>query len=359
MRILLISGIVFVHVPFDPQTSPYLGTYGAFDWLRVFLADSLFRIGVPCLSAISGYLLFRRGLEAFNYRKVVVNKARTVALPFLIWNLGFALVASLVIALGFGDGYLPNLAEASLRELMTHLLAAEDYPVNLPLYFLRDLFICVLMSPCFVWALRRAPLLTLIGLFLVAIVPQIPAVVVLKSSIPFSFSLGIYIALNRIDVKALDPHAQLGTALLFAAAISLACLLYWNGNDYPQWLEMTRNVLSILGAAGFWAMSALLVKSRIGQRLSRTGSLSFWIFCSHYPVLLIFWMVWGKIGGDFYPLYFVLAVATLFPILILSHAAVRTLSPRLYGLLTGGRTEKAVKALQPAQVPQHLSSQQR
>lgn len=47
MRILLISGIVFVHVPHDAETSPFLGLYGFFDWLRVFLGDALFRIGVP------------------------------------------------------------------------------------------------------------------------------------------------------------------------------------------------------------------------------------------------------------------------------------------------------------------------
>lgn len=30
MRILLISGIVFVHVPHDAETSPFLGLYGFF-----------------------------------------------------------------------------------------------------------------------------------------------------------------------------------------------------------------------------------------------------------------------------------------------------------------------------------------
>lgn len=47
MRIVLISGIVFVHVPYDPATSPYVGTYGGIDWLRIFLGGSLFRVGVP------------------------------------------------------------------------------------------------------------------------------------------------------------------------------------------------------------------------------------------------------------------------------------------------------------------------
>lgn len=70
MRILLISSIVFAHIPYKPQSSPLLGTYGFVNWLRVFLCEGLIRIGVPCLGAISGYLLFRRGVANFAHWKV-------------------------------------------------------------------------------------------------------------------------------------------------------------------------------------------------------------------------------------------------------------------------------------------------
>jgi succinoglycan biosynthesis protein ExoH len=70
MRILPISGIVFVHIPYNPQSSSLLGAYRLVSWLRVLPTKACFRIGIPCLGAIAGYLLFRRGVTDVDYWKV-------------------------------------------------------------------------------------------------------------------------------------------------------------------------------------------------------------------------------------------------------------------------------------------------
>ncbi|WP_289624218.1 hypothetical protein [Sinorhizobium sp. 8-89] len=46
MRIVLVSGIVFVHVPFDRQTSAFPGAYGFLDWLRFHPGEGLFWSGM-------------------------------------------------------------------------------------------------------------------------------------------------------------------------------------------------------------------------------------------------------------------------------------------------------------------------
>jgi len=360
MRIVLISGIVFVHIPFGDQTSPFVGTYGAFDWLRVFLAEALFRVGVPCLSAISGYLLFRGGLENFSYLKTVRTKSKTVLLPFLLWNGLFFLAILLALGVGLGDGYVPNPWQASARELMTQLFAVEDFPVNVPLYFLRDLFVCILLSPLLAWLIRHAPLLNAWVLLVVAVVPEASLYVVLKRSILFSFSLGIYIGLNKIDLKALDRFATLGAVLLLASCAALATVIYMTGPSLPDWVQFLRNTLAIFGALGFWLLSAPLIETQIGQRLSKTGSLSFWIFCSHYPLLIFMWIVWGKAGVSFYPAFFILSLAVLFPFLAFSNNLCRRIAPRLYAVLTGARAKKPYEKLVTAgAAPSKLVTQQR
>jgi len=342
MRILLISGIVFVHVPFDPQTSPFLGQNGFFDWLRVFFGDSLFRIGVPCLSAISGYLLFRRGWDAFDYGKVMQSKARTVLVPFLLWNLGLFAVVLLVQRAGMGIGYFPDLWNASSRELANYAFASENFPVDIPLYFLRDLVVCIALSPILAFFVRKAAVPTLVILFVVAILPDLTLFIVLKKSILFSFTFGIFLALNRIDLSALDRFAVPGTALVVAAAVLLSIALYQTGPDYSWSLELLRNALSIIGAGGFWLMSALAIRSTLGKRLAATGSLSFWIFCAHYPLLVVMWMVWNRIAGDqLYPLFYVGAISSALVILVISNALVSRLMPGLYQTLTGSRGRKA------------------
>lgn len=342
MRIVLIAGIVFVHVPFNPATSPYLGLYGGLDWLRVFLGESLFRVGVPCLSAISGYLLFRSGEVSFNYRKTLRRKMQTILLPFLIWNGALLLAVLLMQRYGIGIGYLPDLRSLSPAGWFDAAFAAGDTPINLPLYFLRDLFVCIILSPLLAASIRRYPAVVLIVLLGLAVLP-VPLGIVLRNSILFSFSVGIWLALNKADLKSLDPYAvPVASGFLILAGV-LATLLHWSGPDFPQWLEMSRNVMIIFGIPGFWAIAALLVRSPHGARLSRAGGLSFWIFCAHYPVLLVLWMVWNRAGSEHYPLFYAGAAVLTFALLIASNLLAKQAFPGTYRILTGSRVTSGQK----------------
>ena len=342
MRILLISGILFVHVPYDSATSPFLGLNGFFDWLRVFLGDSLFRIGVPCLSAISGYLLFQRGWEMFDYAKTLRSKARTVLVPFLLWNLGLLGAVLVIQPLDVGIGYFPDLWNLSARDFLSNAFATEDLPINIPLYFLRDLIVCIILSPVLAMLVRRFPAATLGVLFLLAIIPGLTLVIVLKKSILFSFTLGIFLALHRVDLKVADRFAGLGTVAMLAAAVLLSIGLYWTGPDFPWPLDMARSALSIVGAGGFWLMSAIAIRSWTGQRLAATGSLSFWMFCTHYPLLVLMWMAWNRVvGDDLYPLFYAAAAVGSFGILFVSNRLVSRRMRGLYEVLTGSRGRKA------------------
>lgn len=361
MRILLICGIVFVHVPYSSETSPYLGQFGWFDWFRVFLGDSLFRIGVPCLSAISGYLLFRRGLGDFRFGSVLRSKAKTVLVPFLLWNLGLLLVVLLVQREGIAVGYFPDLWNSSAGDMANQALAVQDYPINLPLYFLRDLLVCIFLSPLLAALVARAPLITCSGLFLLAILPDVTIGIVLKKSILFSFTFGIALALHRIETKALDRHASIGVLATLLAAVLLATGLYATGSTLPLWLNLAGNILSIVGALGFWLLSAHLVQSSVGQRLARTGSLSFWIFCAHYPLLVGLWMMWNRVASEAqYPQFYVGALMITFVILILSNAIMSRFTPVAYQVLTGsrGRNGQVARVARPtvAAAPSHQTA---
>lgn len=338
MRILLISGIVFVHVPYDPQTSPFLGTNGLFDWLRVFLGDSLFRAGVPCLSAISGYLLFRRGLDDFDFGKTIRSKARTILLPFLLWNLSFLVLVALAQKSGIGFGYLPDVIHAGPRDLATLAFSTEALPINVPLYFLRDLILCILLAPLLAIAIRRYPAATLLIFFLYAVLPVANGIF-LKKSILFGFSCGICASLHRVDIRQLDSHAGKIAVLFLAATALLAIGLYRAGPEFPVWLDMLRSLMAICGIPAAWAISALLVRLPLARPLSKTEGLSFWIFCAHYPLLILFWMVWNRTGSpELYPLFYMAAPPLALFILTTSHAGARRMLPRLHAILTGSRT---------------------
>ena len=337
MRIVLISGIILVHVPYDPATSPYAGQFGGFDWLRVFLGDSLFRIGVPCLSAISGYLLFQRGLAGFDYRRTLRGKASTILLPFLLWNTAFLLLVVAAQARGIGFGYLPDVLNATPRDWMNLAFAIEAWPVNIPLYFLRDLLLCLLLSPLIAIAVLRYPR-TVLALMLAYAVLPLPNGIFLKKSILFGFSFGVCAALHRFDIRRLDRFAVPLVLAALAMAVALSIALFAFGPEFPAWLDMLRSLTAIAGIFGAWALSALLVRTAPGEALAKLGGLSFWIFCAHYPLLILFWMVWNRIGGaDAYPLFYVASPLLALAVLVVSHAAARRFTPSLHAILTGRR----------------------
>lgn len=360
MRILLIAGIVFVHIPYDPSTSPYLGTHGVADFIRIYLGDSLFRIGVPCLSAISGYLLFRRGLAGFDHGKVLRSKARTVLLPFLIWNLSFLALVLVAQRAGIGSGYLPDVIGATPRELASLAFALEAWPINLPLYFLRDLLLCLVLAPLIGHAIMRFPKVTL-ALFLAFAILPFPNLIFLKKSILFGFSVGVWAALHQVDVKRLDGIAWPVVLSVGIASVLLAVGLYATGPDYPEWMNVLRGLVAISGIAGAWALSSILVRTRFGKALSGGGGQSFWIFCAHYPVLIVLWMVWNRLGNVPYPLFYVGAPLVTLALLVIAHAVVRQLAPGLLALLTGDRVGPSLRT-PPAtegRAPTELSSQHR
>ena len=336
MRIVLISGIIFVHVPYDAATSPYAGAFGGLDWMRVFLADSLFRIGVPCLSAISGYLLFHRGFDAFDYRRTLLTKASTILLPFLLWNTAFLALVFLAQARGIGFGYLPDVVNATPREMMNLALAVESWPINIPLYFLRDLLLCLVLSPLIALAVLRYPR-TVLALMLAYAVLPIPNGIFLKKSILFGFSFGVAMALHRVDIKRMDRIALPMVLAVLSIAVLLSIALYALGPEFPVWLDMLRAVAAISGIFGAWALSALLIRTGAGHALSRLGGLSFWIFCGHYPLLILFWMVWNRLGVDDYPLFYAASPLIALTILVSTHALARRFAPALHAVLTGRR----------------------
>ncbi|MBN9055716.1 MAG: acyltransferase [Rhizobiales bacterium] len=345
MRIVLITGIIFVHVPYDPATSPYAGTFGGLDWLRVFLADSLFRIGVPCLSAISGYLLFHRGFEAFDYRRTLRTKASTILLPFLLWNTAFLALVYLAQWRGIGFGYLPDVVNAGPRDLMNLGLAVETWPINIPLYFLRDLLLCLVLSPLIALAVMRYPRTALALMLAFAVLPvPVPSGIFLKKSILFGFSLGAALALHRVDTRRLDRFAVPVVSAVLAMAVLLSALLYAHGPEFPVWLDMLRGMAAIAGIFGAWAVSALLVRTRAGQALSRLGGLSFWIFCGHYPLLILFWMVWNRLAIPDYPLFYAASSVLALAVLVSTHAAARRFAPALHAILTGRRMGERKRA---------------
>lgn len=299
LRLILILGIVFIHVPFDDRTAPYNAGTTGFDWVMIGLRDGLFRVGVPCLSLISGYLIGLR--PPSSYRALLNKKAKSIALPFLFFNLStFALVLVLQL-LGYGS-FWPDMLHASTIEVLDALFSIADQPINIPLYFMRDLMMCILLYPLLAWIVARAPGLFL-GVILIVLLLDIEIWVILRIRILFCFVLGMTLAMHKVNIRRFDHLAGPALALLTAIIMALTAA-HVMGNEYLRgWAQSAEKIGILISSVLVWIAAAPLGRTGAGQAISERSYYSFFIFCTHQPLLVLCSIVQSRLHLP-YPLFF-------------------------------------------------------
>ena len=113
----------------------------------------LTRIAVPWFFLVSGYFGFR-GFQNQGYQALVKNRLRTLAVPFFlinaIWLVGHNLLSS-GMALAFGRA---NTANWSLGYVLSALGFNLSTPIVSPTWYMRCLFLFILLMPVFVRIMR-------------------------------------------------------------------------------------------------------------------------------------------------------------------------------------------------------------
>lgn len=322
LRYLMIVGIVVLHTPpFVPITE--IGA-SLFDQVKAFFQNAGFRATVPVLTLISGYLLFRSGLDQ-QWRKLVTKKSRTILVPFLVFNLGLLAAAyALQRAAGIVTSY--DLLPFDARTWLDAGLGLTRSPINYPLNFLRDLIALMLLAPLLGVFLRKAPW---VGLALVALVflNDIDGLLILRGLMPVMFYIGGMAALRQWNLQALDNYAWL---CLLAFVLSCMAVLHWRVTN-STYLGMVAPFL-------IWPAAALRHDTRIGHWLQQQSKYSFFIFVAHAPILLATWMVYQKLGHAVpYPVYWVGAPVLVVAFLTVVYRLAGYLLPNAFAFMIGGR----------------------
>lgn len=337
LRYLMIVGIVVLHTPpFVPITEigPTL-----FDQVKAFFQNAGFRATVPVLTLISGFLLFRTGLDQ-QWHKLATKKARTILVPFLVFNLGLLAAAyALQRATGITTSY--ALIPFDARTWLDAAFGLTRSPINYPLNFLRDLIVLMLLAPLFGLFLRKAPWL---GLAVVALVflNDVDGLLVLRGLMPVMFYIGGMAAVRRWNLQALDGYAWL---CLAAFVLSCMAMLHWRVTNVTY--------LGLVAPFLIWPAASLLHGSAIGRWLQQQSKYSFFIFIAHAPILLATWMVFQKLGGRVpYVVYWVGAPLLVVALLTVVYRIAAYLMPSAFAFITGGCTARAGESEQRRATPE-------
>lgn len=153
MRFLAVASIVALHartVYLYEMEMPY-GDRLVQEWF----ASWVLRVGLPLLSAISGYLIMRGWEPTWScYRRKMSSRVRSLLVPFVLVSLltvlGYAVIQQLPGLSSFFDP--PLISDWTASQWFDRLFVD---PLNYPLYFLRDIFAVALISPLLAWCFAR------------------------------------------------------------------------------------------------------------------------------------------------------------------------------------------------------------
>ncbi len=330
VRVMSIFFTAYVHAWPGASKVKFDATTAGMDWIAVVFIDWLGRGAVPLLSVISGILVCHT-LSNRSPGRFLAGKLRTLVVPMVIWNMIMAALVLVALTLGLKD-------RAPTTAWHNWILALSAPPVNVPLGFLRDMFVCMLLAPVLHSVLRRAPLA---GLGLLAAVGMTGYAVYhagwplfLRPDIFVMFALGL--VLKRFDLMATFSHPALSaTALVGLVLVDLAVpdaarILG------PDLLNLTRRMLIALLV---WQVCLSAIRHGSGRRLLWLERYIFFFFCSHAILFAILGGVSAMLLtnplSSLYWVYFVLQ-----PVLGLALAAVlfeaaQLHAPRLLAVSTG------------------------
>ncbi|RPI31550.1 MAG: acyltransferase [Actinomycetota bacterium] len=329
------------------------GAPGAAGFVQYLVSQALARWPAALLFAISGFLFFRTLVPATDqflakYRR----RARTLAVPFLLWSAwGVALYVTLH-ALPLDSGYVsPGALERLTPAALLEMLLVR--PVAYPLWFLQALLFCVLVSPL-LWALVRfvqvAALLPFAALWLSNVGVGGSNYVNFKALL--FFTLGALIAVRLREGRwvpltglgAAERSQALGRFLLPSFVLAALLFTWLLRAETAWWAGGLHKALMCFAVAALWfGYDAYLAPLARRPAVMWAAGFSFFVYAAHEPPLMIakrVLMRWagGPAAGDaaVVLVYFAAPLVTIAACLVAGWALRRWARPA-YALMTGRR----------------------
>ena len=331
-------------------------------WFVLFAGWILPTFAVPVFFAVSGYLL---GVKSANgtadgwYGRAVGKRVRTLLVPYFVWCTAFAATVLPFTVLG---NHLAGRAPTGNTCLREPLLSAWNLlriyggglrgePIDGPLWYVRNLFLLVLLSPVFgkLAAGRRrgaAYLAAACALFFAhdwmprAWWPYFKTGILGLQGFLF-FPLGMYLARHPVPAGAFRR-----TRAVLPAAWLAACLLYvflrlHTGAGWMAAKSLLAKAATVLGAGAVWVSYDFLPGARRLARLAVAKD-SFFVYACHIGLMttltcdraqqLLATRLHVPVAG-----IFLLRFAVPLGGALLLAEALKRWFPRAYALLTGGR----------------------
>jgi hypothetical protein len=296
-----------VHIyPYVSETSYlHLGPWHGF-WL--VCVDYLGRASVAALSFVSGYILFVNGRDR-PLSRIAADRSRSLLLPMLSWNAIKVLgVLALIVLEGRDPGAeMARYGATGPLGTVTLLTGLNGQPANVPLGFLRDLFVSLLIVRMLTSRMPRFGVPILAALVVLTIFDMAAPVVLRPAILLFAYA-GAYCAMRGQSLSVLGrPQLAIplsvGFGLLFLMSMQI-------GFGDEVLAEEVPNLLKRASLVGVVLMAGAYLAHRFPSLpVARLRPLLFLAFLSHAIVSQILGLAYEKAGlsphAPYYVLYFI------------------------------------------------------
>ena len=301
-RTLCIFCMTFVHVQPGIADNVYDRDAGAFDIFYFLMTRIIGLSSVSLLSLVSGYLVVST-YGKLGAQKLYESKFQTLVVPLVAWNV---VMLVLLVAYALLSGHWQDVPAATPLGLGNALLALTEWPAVVPLWFLRDLFVCVLLVPVLLYGLKRQPLLAMAALVAFTLFGE-PLMILQRPSLLLFFGLGMWLRVAGRDEAAIDRIAKpLAWGLIVMVAVYLTIRIgRISIAEMDEGLRTTLDgLLRITMAAAFWRLTEVVRRSSLAEFATWLEPYTFFIFCSHAILFqfggIAFRPVFGNYGAEFF-----------------------------------------------------------
>ena len=356
LRVALVLLVLFVHV--HPDHNPHwlamdnlsgqpLG-WVVFSVICTFINKFAF-IAVPLFFAISGYLFFQK-LDTWSWpvwKQKIRSRIRTLLIPFLFFN-AICLISLVCVSDGHISivGWLWN--GVSYCQGWENWLGMDMqlyYPLDVPLWFVRDLIVMLVLSPAIYWFTRKGGSIYLGIIGIAYCLGILCCASGFSTNALFFFSLGAFAAIHSIDPVEWSRKNIKWVLPLFMCLWVVASMIVQPGDAQPF-----ENLMFILGIpVCFWIGSAIMMRKSAMSKCDYSFIIGagFFVYCIHMVNFgdwnLLSWS--NQIGAQIFNLDHpaVAAMAYLAEISLIMAAGIlvywlfKRFMPRMSCIITGGR----------------------
>lgn len=340
IKVPLIILVVFIHTIPDNihPVSINLSGENIYAIVSELISHNFGYIAVPTFFFISGYFLFNK-VNQWSFKLYWGNlkkKTLTLLFPYLVWNL-------LYILLIWGKVSVFNRLNLSIHEyeqdlLLTPMYEHLIYPINYPLWYVRDLICMNVISFILFFIVRHLRWAGVGMLFLLYLSGAESGIPGFSNTAIFFVTSGAYMGYYRMDI--LDTFSKIKLAAFIGLLLLVPLAMYYNQSSYVAYLNrlyIPLGVISIFNLGGYLYNAF----PRIGETFVKLSAAVFFIYVTH-TIYVINWVIGGlgmlhcTEGASKLIPYFLTPAITI-AICGTGFVIFKKLFPKLFSITMGGR----------------------